>query len=231
MTERQSEMHRCNTCGNLLPLDASEGTCSACMLRAALMPDTRPPPEGSADEDVTFGFEPVRPGHVLESLARSIGPIPRVLLPDTAPDDTGVDVVRSSSDEMPVPTERGDRYQLFGEIARGGMGAVLKGRDPDLGRDLAVKVLLESHEDKPEMLRRFVEEAQIGGQLQHPGIVPVYELGAFADRRPYFTMKLVKGRTLSALLSERQSPAHDLPRFLSIFEAICQTVAYAHARG
>ena len=74
------------------------------------------------------------------------------------------------------------------------MGVVLKGRDPDLGRDLAVKVLLEAHQDKPELVRRFVEEAQIGGQLQHPGVVPVYELGSFADRRPYFTMKLVKGQ-------------------------------------
>ena len=226
-----AEIRRCNRCGNPLPSDAPEGTCPACLLRAGLEPDTRPPPDGSAGEDVTFGFEPAQPGHVLESLARSIGSIPRVLLPDTATDDTGVAVIKPSSDEMPAPAERGDRYQLFGEIARGGMGAVLKGRDPDLGRDLAVKVLLESHEDKPELVRRFVEEAQIGGQLQHPGIVPVYELGAFADRRPYFTMKLVKGRTLSALLAERQSPAHDLPRFLSIFEAICQTMAYAHARG
>ena len=199
---------------------------------------------------MTFGFEPAQPGHVLESLARSIGSIPRVLLPDTANDDTGVAIIKPSSDEMPAPAERGERYQLFGEIARGGMGAVLKGRDPDLGRDLAVKVLLESHQEKPELVRRFVEEAQIGGQLQHPGIVPVYELGTFTDRRPYFTMKLVKGRTLSALLAERQSlagrgspdpaqaatgglppPHNDLPRFLSIFEAICQTVAYAHARG
>ena len=87
------------------------------------------------------------------------------------------------------------------------MGAVLKGRDPDLGRDLAVKVLLEQHRDRPELVRRFVEEAQIGGQLQHPGIVPVYELGAFADRRPYFAMKLVKGRTLARLLAERTDPA------------------------
>ena len=112
------------------------------------------------------------------------------------------------------------------------MGAVLKGRDPDLGRDLAVKVLLESHEDKPELVRRFVEEAQIGGQLQHPGIVPVYELGAFADRRPYFTMKLVKGRTLSALCWRNASrPRTTCPGSSSIFEAICQTMAYAHARG
>ena len=131
----------------------------------------------------------------------------------------------------PQPASGPGRLQLLGEIARGGMGAVLKGRDPDLGRDLAVKVLLESHRDKPDLIRRFIEEAQIGGQLQHPGIVPIYELGTFADRRPYFAMKLVKGRTLSSLLDERSDRVHDLPRFLSIFESVCQTIAYAHARG
>ena len=66
------------------------------------------------------------------------------------------------------------------------MGAVLKGRDPDLGRDVALKVLREDLRDNADMVRRFVEEAQIGGQLQHPGIVPIYELGTFADRRPFF---------------------------------------------
>ncbi len=137
-------------------------------------------------------------------------------------------VVRPSSPEMPEET---GRYQLLGEIGHGGMGAVLKGRDPDLGRDLAVKILLDEHQDDPELVRRFIEEAQIGGQLQHPGIVPVYELGQFGDRRPYFTMKLVKGRTLAALLKERAGPTHDLPRFLGIFEQVCQTMAYAHARG
>ncbi len=106
------------------------------------------------------------------------------------------------------------RLQLLGEIARGGMGAVLKGRDLDLGRDLAIKVLLETHRHKPDLVRRFVEEAQIGGQLQHPGIVPIYEMGAFADRRPYFAMKLVKGRTLAAMLDERLDRASELPQFL-----------------
>src|SRR5207253_5940730 len=118
-----------------------------------------------------------------------------------------------------------------GEIARGGMGAVLKGRDPDLGREVALKVLRDDYRDQPAMVCRFVEEAQIGGQLQHPGIVPIYELGTMADRRPFFAMKLVKGHTLSSLLAERPAPAHDLPRFLSIFEAVGQTMAYAHARG
>jgi serine/threonine-protein kinase len=155
---------------------------------------------------------------------------PRVMLRDT---DLAAEppVVDPGSPELPPRPGPEARYQLLGEIARGGMGAVLKGRDADLGRDLAIKVLLEKYRDQPEMTRRFVEEAQIAGQLQHPGVVPVYELGAFADRRPYFTMKLVKGRTLAALLAERSGPADDLPRFLAIFEAVCQTVAYAHARG
>jgi serine/threonine-protein kinase len=123
------------------------------------------------------------------------------------------------------------RYQLGGELAHGGMGAILKGRDTDLGREIAVKVLLEKHKDKPEYVRRFVEEAQIGGQLQHPGLVPVYELGQFADQRPYFTMKLVKGQTLAALLAARLEVAEGRPRFLGIFQQVCQTMAYAHARG
>jgi serine/threonine-protein kinase len=128
------------------------------------------------------------------------------------------------------PAEAG-RYRLLGEIARGGMGAVLRGHDADLGRDLAIKVLLEKHRRDPEVLRRFVEEAQIGGQLQHPGIVPVYELGVFPDRRPFFAMKLVQGQTLAALLAGRTGPAQDRARYLGVFEQVCQTVAYAHARG
>ena len=123
------------------------------------------------------------------------------------------------------------QYELFGEIARGGMGAILKGRDPDLGRDIAVKVLLETHRGKTELVQRFVEEAQIGGQLQHPGVVPVYEIGQFSDQRPYFTMKLVKGQTLAALLAVRKDVTDDRTKFVGIFAQVCQTLAYAHARG
>jgi serine/threonine-protein kinase len=167
----------------------------------------------------------------LADLADTVGGLPRVMLRDSGFGGWSGPVVQPSSSEMPALGDRFGRLQLLGEIARGGMGAVIKGRDPDLGRDLAVKVLLESHRDKPDLIRRFVEEAQIGGQLQHPGIVPIYELGTFADRRPYFAMKLVKGRTLSSILDERSDPAQDLSRFLSIFGAVCQTIAYAHARG
>jgi serine/threonine protein kinase len=167
---------------------------------------------------------------VLNTLAGSLGAVPRILLRETEPSAL-TPVVRPSSREMPGAEPAHERYQFLGEIARGGMGAVLKGRDTDLGRDLAVKVLLDKHRDNPDLIRRFIEEAQIGGRLQHPGIVPVYELGCFDDRRPFFTMKLVKGHTLAALLAARADGAHERPRFLAIFEAVCQTMAYAHARG
>jgi len=135
------------------------------MLRAGLEPDTLLPPQGSTLEGVSFGFEPAQPGHVLETLARSIGPIPPVLRPDTGTDDAGVTIIEPSSDEMPAPGDRGSRNQLFGEIARGGMGAVFKGRDHDLGRDLAFKVLLEGHQEKPQRVRRE-DDGLPGG---HPG--------------------------------------------------------------
>ncbi len=111
------------------------------------------------------------------------------------------------------------------------MGSVHRARDPELGRTLALKILLEDHQYNPEILRRFLEEARIAGQLQHPGVVPVHDIGRLSDDRPYFAMKLVEGRTLAALLAERKSPAEELQRFLLVFEQVCQTMAYAHSRG
>lgn len=165
---------------------------------------------------------------VFHSIEQSAGCMPRVTLRDLEEDGP---ILRLQSPELPSGGVFANRYRLDGEIARGGMGAILKGRDLDLGRDLALKVLLDEHKEKPDVVQRFVEEAQIGGQLQHPGIAPVYELGQFQDERPFFSMKLVKGRTLAALLSDRSTPADDQPKYLAIFEQICQTMAYAHSRG
>jgi hypothetical protein len=75
------------------------------------------------------------------------------------------------------------------------MGVVLRAHDDELGRALAVKLLLGPPEARPELERRFVEEARLTGQLQHPGVPPVHELGRLEDGRPYFAMKLVKGHT------------------------------------
>ncbi len=165
------------------------------------------------------------PRSVLQVVAAGLETVPNVSLRGDSP------ALDSTSAAAPATRDRAARLRLFGEIAHGGMGTVLKGRDEDLGRDLAVKVLLEANRDDPELIRRFIEEAQIAGQLQHPGIAPVYELGELADRRPYFTMKLVNGQTLAQLLAARKEPDEGLPRLLGIFEQVCQTVAYAHTRG
>jgi tetratricopeptide (TPR) repeat protein len=123
-----------------------------------------------------------------------------------------------------------DDFDLLEEIAHGGMGAVHRGRDNLLGRELAVKILRPELHSSPAAANRFLAEARCNAQLQHPGVVPVHELGELPDGRPFFTMKLVQGRTLAELLQERPTPAHDLPRFLRTFEQVCQAVAYAHSR-
>ena len=165
-------------------------------------------------------------GSVLQSMLDTVD-MPRVVLRNPAGLDSAP---RPNSPEIP-DRDSDSRYQLDGEIARGGMGAIMRGRDTDLGRDLAIKVLLDTHMDNLEVIHRFVEEAQIGGQLQHPGIAPIYELGQFSDQRPFFAMKLVKGETLLKLLADRDDAADDRGKFLGIFEQMCQTMAYAHARG
>jgi predicted ribosomally synthesized peptide with SipW-like signal peptide len=131
---------------------------------------------------------------------------------------------------LPLP-QRAGRYHLMGELARGGMGAVLRAYDPDLRRPLAIKVMLAEQLSHAGAEQRFLEEAQVTGQLQHPGVPPVHEVGRLDDGRPFIAMKLIEGRTLEQLLKERPSPADDLPRFVAIFAQVCQTIAYAHSRG
>ena len=122
------------------------------------------------------------------------------------------------------------RYEVGAEIARGGMGAVYSAVDRAFDREVAVKLVREEFVGT-DAAKRFFVEARITGQLQHPGIPPIHEVGTLPDGRPYLVMKLVKGRTLSDLLLERESPGGELDRFLLIFEQICLAVAFAHARG
>ena len=176
---------------------------------------------------------PRRPGDsIIESIAARTGRSPRISLRDAGTGDAGP-LIDPKAHALQDELSKGDqgKYRILGEIARGGMGVVLRGHDLELGREVAVKVVDAELAQRPEVVERFVEEAQIGGQLQHPGVVPVYELGLMADERPYFTMKLVKGRTLAAMLSRRKTPADDRAHFLSVFESVCQTMAYAHSKG
>ncbi len=133
-------------------------------------------------------------------------------------------------------------YVLRGEIARGGQGAVLRVWDQDLNRNLAMKVILGKDDEKPSgktphvdahTMGRFLEEAQVTGQLDHPGIVPVHELGVDKDGRVYFTMKLVKGRDLAAIfdLVHEKKEGWNLTRALGVILKVCEAMSYAHAKG
>jgi serine/threonine-protein kinase len=134
--------------------------------------------------------------------------------------------------ELPELPRPGVRYQPLGELGRGGMGEVHRWHDRYLGRNLAVKILQEQHAAKPALVRSFFAEVWINSQLQHPGIVPLHELGQLPDGRPFFTMKLVKGQRLDDLLQQaRGDLARERTRWLTIFLQVCQTLAYAHARG
>ena len=92
----------------------------------------------------------------------------------------------------------GARYVVENELARGGMGAVMRAVDCDIRREVAVKYLLDQSDAKNKI--RFVEEAQITGQLEHPNIVPIHELGIDSEKRIFFSMKMVKGRSLADIL-------------------------------
>src|SRR5262245_48868342 len=121
------------------------------------------------------------------------------------------------------------RYRLGEEIARGGMGAVYRATDTVLGREVAVKVLQEKYAPDSGTARRFADEACITGQLQHPNIPAVHDLGVLPDGRPFLAMKLIKGETFEDLLKGRGDAADDRGRFVAAFEQVCQPVAYAHA--
>ncbi len=133
------------------------------------------------------------------------------------------------------PTTSGGALEVTGELGRGGMGRVLRARDPAIGREVAKKVLLDEAAAAPAARARFLAEARVTGQLEHPAIVPVYALGHEPTGAPFFVMKLVRGRSLAEVLrATRDHPAlpeGQLAPLLRQFLKVCDAVAYAHARG
>jgi serine/threonine protein kinase/tetratricopeptide (TPR) repeat protein len=128
-------------------------------------------------------------------------------------------------------------YEIVDEIGRGGMGIVFKAIDTSLNREVALKLIRPDRYTRNEWRESFVEEAKITGRLEHPGIPPVHLLGQNSKGYEFFSMKLMSGRTLAEVLAEKKQSNKNvprefsLPRLLSIFERVCETVGFAHARG
>ena len=164
-------------------------------------------------------------------------------------DDATLAGSRHSRQSPPVPTTpprrttgagraAKGRYRVDGELARGGMGAILTAFDQDVRREIAMKVMLADAPSKMAVAR-FLEEGQVTGQLEHPNIVPVYEVGLDAAQRLYFTMKMVRGQSLKQRIADARADIADgrgdrsftLMERVEVFRKICDGLAFAHSRG
>jgi serine/threonine protein kinase len=129
-------------------------------------------------------------------------------------------------DAAETPDLAGTRYRLLDRIARGGMGVVYAAEDGNLQRRVALKVLDVTGTDG-DLRNRLIREARVLAALEHPGIVPVHDVGTLADGRVFYTMKFVEGKRLDKYIETVAS----IPDRLRIFLRICDAVAFAHARG
>ncbi|MEQ8763630.1 MAG: bifunctional serine/threonine-protein kinase/formylglycine-generating enzyme family protein [Planctomycetota bacterium] len=167
----------------------------------------------------------------VDQLRRKYGPAVEEVLSRDSDDSTGFTIGKSG------------RYKLKEYIAEGGMGSILRAWDPDLKRTLAMKVMLTGRRGPSDSksldtlptgrLRRFIEEAQVTGQLDHPGIAPVHELGVDSEGRIFFTMRLVRGFTLKEAFQKAsgEEDGWNQTRVLGHLLKVCETLAFAHSRG
>jgi serine/threonine protein kinase len=136
----------------------------------------------------------------------------------------------AANPDSPVPFIFGRR------IAQGGMGAILEASDCKLGRTIAVKIMLSEAACSEDQKQRFIQEAAVLGRLEHPNIVPIHDLGRDSEGSLYYTMKLVKGRTLQRILDDLRHEDkavlehYTLDRLLTIFRKVCDALAFAHAQ-
>src|SRR5467141_3909575 len=137
--------------------------------------------------------------------------------------DTALERLREGTN---VPDLAGTRYRLLARIERGGMGVVYTAQDEQLQRRVALKIL-EGPGANGDFASRLIREARVLAALEHPGIVPVHDVGTLADGRVFYTMKFVEGNRLDKYIETVAS----FPDRLRIFLRICDAVAFAHARG
>jgi eukaryotic-like serine/threonine-protein kinase len=163
----------------------------------------------------------------------SLGHVP------TQPGPTDMYATRAIS--IGASTSGGQRFRILRPHARGGLGEVYVARDEELNREVALKEIQNGIADHPESRGRFILEAEITGALEHPGIVPVYGLGAYADGRPFYAMRFVRGDSLQEAITRFHATekvgrdpgerALALRGLLRRFIDVCHAIAYAHSRG
>ncbi|MFO0953202.1 MAG: serine/threonine-protein kinase [Isosphaeraceae bacterium] len=168
------------------------------------------------------------------------------------------DVDATPAFRVGTSTSEGRRFRVLRPHARGGLGAVFVAMDSELNREVALKQILDDRADDAASRQRFLVEAEITGGLEHPGIVPVYGLGAYNDGRPYYAMRFIRGDSLKEAIARFHQPAGsaatapdpaggpatpdaraadpanrslELRKLLRRFLDVCNAIEYAHSRG
>jgi serine/threonine-protein kinase len=190
----------------------------------------------ATDAEVGRAVDGIRQTLRDDEIQHSLADIPQ---PDTVTGTTTIDYLHSLSH---TPQSR-DRYTLTTMHAKGGIGQVWLAHDANLDRDVALKELRPEQQGNDAILRRFLLEAKITSRLDHPGVVPVFELGRAeagtdASGRPFYTMRFIDGRTLTNAVAdyhrqraEGTAGRVELLKLSQAFVSVCNTVAYAHSKG
>ncbi len=204
---------------------------------------TRPSlPARKIQDSSILESQTLRPGHASSRFPAGPGPghvpPPREETVRARSSTLGVDVPVEPVEGPLSPSgkEPGERYQLLGEIGRGGMGRILKARDSEIRREVAVKIMLAPGAIESQ-IRRFWTEVRALGQLEHPSIIPIHDVGRLATGELFYVMKKLGGRTLSDII--RALNADDAEsrreftraRLLTVLQQVAYAVAFAHAHG
>jgi serine/threonine-protein kinase len=178
-------------------------------------------------------------GAQLPVVADFLAQLTASLLSAPPPRLTQLDPPAAQESEEPVvagppeePPQADRRYRIARQLGQGGTGRVYAAEDRNSGRLAALKVLNQRAKESPELVRRFINEARITAQLEHPGIVPVYDVGMLPSGEPFYTMRVVGRHSLADILWDPLI-RHDYPlvRLLTIFDQVCCSLGYAHSRG
>jgi hypothetical protein len=219
----------CGRCGSTLTGDVPQGLCPACLLQVALVSQaelspevadvaTIPPVSGPPSNNENARGQTVDFGRDAPALARTVPPggaaTARQSMAETCPEVSGR--LRFFGD-----------YELIRELARGGMGVVYEARQTSLSRAVAIKMILSAHLASEADVRRFYVEAKAAANLDHPSIVPIYEVGEY-DGQHYFSMKLISGGNLANRISEFTADPEGSARLMA---TVARAVDLAHRKG
>ena len=183
----------------------------------------------SSAEALRHDLQAIADADVQTSLARVCAPVPHG------------DRHATLATPPPKSTSGSERFRILRPHAAGGLGKVSVARDAELNREVALKELHDRHADNPDSRARFLLEAEITGGLEHPGVVPIYGLGQYADGRPFYAMRFIRGDSLAQAIDrfhrdadpKWSNPADvlQLRRLLARFLDVCNAMDYAHSRG